>query len=184
MPNYEVQVDGKLHKIELVKVTQTTFTAEIDDKSCRIEVETDKLDPDQAFIIRINDKKYKIELPKFEQGKTLLVKIEEATFKIEAKAFMRKQILTSFEPTPQTSTRKTMPRHVAVEGAVAAPMTGKIVSVKVKKGDVVKANQVLCIIEAMKMENEIATPKAGTVQDVNVRDGQPVNEGETLLVIA
>ena len=51
-------------------------------------------------------------------------------------------------------------RKVAVEGAVTAPMTGKIVKVKVKKGDQVKASQVLCVIEAMKMENEISAPKS------------------------
>jgi biotin carboxyl carrier protein len=62
-------------------------------------------------------------------------------------------------------------------------MTGKIVSVKVKKGDGVKTGQVLCIIEAMKMENEIYSPKTGTVQQVNVSDGSSVNDGEILFVI-
>jgi len=59
-----------------------------------------------------------------------------------------------------------------------------LVKVKVKKGDQVKAGQILCVIEAMKMENEICAPRAGTVQDVNIAEGTPVNEGETLLVIA
>jgi biotin carboxyl carrier protein len=62
-------------------------------------------------------------------------------------------------------------------------MMGKIVSVKVKQGDQVKQNQVLCIIEAMKMENEITAPKAGTVHEVLVSDGSAVNEGDTLLII-
>jgi len=69
------------------------------------------------------------------------------------------------------------------EGAVTAPMTGKIISVKVKKGDQVMAGQILCIIEAMKMENEITAPKAGTVQEVNVSERSSVSEGEVLLVI-
>jgi acetyl-CoA/propionyl-CoA carboxylase biotin carboxyl carrier protein len=62
-------------------------------------------------------------------------------------------------------------------------MTGKIVLVKVKKGDQVRANQVLCVIEAMKMENEICAPKAGSIQQVNVTEGSSVSEGDTLLVI-
>jgi acetyl-CoA/propionyl-CoA carboxylase biotin carboxyl carrier protein len=62
-------------------------------------------------------------------------------------------------------------------------MTGKIVSVKVNKGDKVKAGQVLCVIEAMKMENEITASKAGSVQEVNVSEGSSVNEGEILFVI-
>jgi glutaconyl-CoA decarboxylase len=62
-------------------------------------------------------------------------------------------------------------------------MTGKILSVKVKKGDQVKAGQVVCVIEAMKMENEIAAPKAGTVREVHVSAGSSVNEGEALVVV-
>jgi biotin carboxyl carrier protein len=47
----------------------------------------------------------------------------------------------------------------------------------------VKTGQILCIIEAMKMENEINTPKAGTVQEVNVTEGSSGSEGEVLFVI-
>jgi acetyl-CoA/propionyl-CoA carboxylase biotin carboxyl carrier protein len=62
-------------------------------------------------------------------------------------------------------------------------MTGKIVSVKVKKGDQVKAGQVLCVVEAMKMENEIASSKAGVVKEVYVSEGSSVSEGEPLFVV-
>jgi biotin carboxyl carrier protein len=62
-------------------------------------------------------------------------------------------------------------------------MTGKIVSVKVKKGENVKTGQVLCVIEAMKMENEIIAAKAGAVKEVYVSDGSSVSEGEPLLII-
>jgi biotin carboxyl carrier protein len=62
-------------------------------------------------------------------------------------------------------------------------MAGKIVSVKVRDGDPVKIGTVLCILEAMKMENEIIAPKAGTVQEVNVSEGSTVNEGDILIVI-
>ena len=62
-------------------------------------------------------------------------------------------------------------------------MTGTIVSVKVKKRDSVKASQVLCVIEAMKMENEIGAPRAGVVQEVNVAEGSSVSEGDVLFVV-
>ncbi|TEU06064.1 biotin/lipoyl-binding protein [Candidatus Bathyarchaeota archaeon] len=80
--------------------------------------------------------------------------------------------------------RRTMAPKQDVEGAVTAPMMGKIISVMVKKGDHVKAGQIVCILEAMKMENEITTPKAGTVQEVCVFEGSSVSEGETLFVIS
>jgi biotin carboxyl carrier protein len=71
----------------------------------------------------------------------------------------------------------------AVKGGVAAQIAGRIVSVKVKVGDVVAGGDVLLLLEAMKMENEIKAPGAGTVSAVLVTEGQRVGEGETLVVI-
>jgi len=62
-------------------------------------------------------------------------------------------------------------------------MTGKIVSVKVKEGEEVKEGQVVCILEAMKMENEISAPKSGKVKEIRVSEGTAVNEGDILLII-
>jgi len=185
MPNYEALVEGKSRKIELERTAPNSFSAKIDDRPHKVELQTDKINSEQAFIIKIDDKTYKIELPRVEQEKTIPVKVEEATFNVEIRSPSRRQITTGFEPTPLTPTRKTSSvRQVAVEGAVTAPMTGKIVQVKVKKGDQVKAKQVLCIIEAMKMENEITAPKLGTIQEVTAYDGQSVSEGEVLFIIA
>jgi biotin carboxyl carrier protein len=185
MPEYEVIVDGKAKRIQLTQPSQKLFTAKIGDKLHKIELQTDKINPEEAFIIRIDEKSYKIQLPKIEQEKVISVKVEEAAFKIEVKSLGMKRATTSFEAAPAFSMTKTAtPRQAAVEGAVTAPMTGKIVKVKVKRGEQVNAKQVLCVIEAMKMENEITAAKAGTVQEVNVSDGSPVSEGEILFIIS
>lgn len=68
-------------------------------------------------------------------------------------------------------------------GAVLSPMPGKIMSVKVKVGDVVSANQVVCVLEAMKMENEVQTEVAGKVKEVRVRAGETVEGGQVLIVV-
>jgi biotin carboxyl carrier protein len=68
-------------------------------------------------------------------------------------------------------------------GAVLAPMPGKIMSVKVKVGDAVNANQVVVVLEAMKMENEVQTEMAGKVKEVKVRAGETVEGGQSLLVV-
>ncbi len=183
MPNYEATVDGKPRKIEIIKKDEKSFTAKIDGKPRTIELPSNKIS-EQAVTIKVDGKAFKVELPKIEREKPVSVKVEEATFKIEVKTPSHKQTVTSFEPTSTAPTRRTgTARQTAVEGAITAPMTGKIISVKVKKGDRVKANQTLCVIEAMKMENEITALKAGTVQEVNVTEGQGVNEGDTLFVI-
>lgn len=67
--------------------------------------------------------------------------------------------------------------------AVNAPMPGTILKVNVTQGQAVKAGEVLCILEAMKMENEIMAPKAGTVTQVVVSKGSKVDTGAPLVVI-
>jgi acetyl-CoA/propionyl-CoA carboxylase biotin carboxyl carrier protein len=69
-------------------------------------------------------------------------------------------------------------------GVVASPMQGTVLVVKVATGDVVAAGQVVCIVEAMKMENEVSAPWAGTVTQVSVSAGAPVTAGQAICVIA
>ena len=74
----------------------------------------------------------------------------------------------------------------AVTGAgdpVNAPMPGTILKVNVQNGSAVKEGQVLCVLEAMKMENEILAPKGGTVTQVLVQKSSSVNTGDALVVI-
>lgn len=73
--------------------------------------------------------------------------------------------------------------HAEQTGKIKAPMNGQIVKIKVLEGDKVKLNQILLILEAMKMENEITSPFEGTVKLVNVSEGQTVNHGDLLLEI-
>lgn len=67
---------------------------------------------------------------------------------------------------------------------VAAPMPGNILAVNVKVGDKVEKGAVLCILEAMKMENEIMAPEAGTVTSVSVSKGAAVQAGDVLVTLA
>ena len=62
-------------------------------------------------------------------------------------------------------------------------MPGNILKVNVQNGQAVKAGQVLCVLEAMKMENEIMAPKDGTVTQVLVSKGSTVDTGAPLVVI-
>ena len=66
---------------------------------------------------------------------------------------------------------------------VEAPMPGTILKVNVSQGQAVKEGDVLCVLEAMKMENEIMAPKAGTVTQVVVSKGSSVNTGDALVDI-
>ena len=67
--------------------------------------------------------------------------------------------------------------------SVTAPMPGNILDIKVKVGDMVEANTVVIMLEAMKMENEIFAGAAGKVTAINVTKDSTVNSGDVLVVI-
>jgi len=67
--------------------------------------------------------------------------------------------------------------------AVTSPMQGTVLSVSVADGDAVRAGQLLCIVEAMKMENEIHAHRAGTVSQLSVAPGQPISSGQVICVV-
>jgi acetyl-CoA/propionyl-CoA carboxylase biotin carboxyl carrier protein len=73
--------------------------------------------------------------------------------------------------------------HTGARDAVATPMQGTVLAVEVAEGDHVEAGQVICIVEAMKMENEITAHRAGVVADLAVAPGEAVTSGQTICVI-
>ena len=66
---------------------------------------------------------------------------------------------------------------------IEAPLPGRIVRIEVTVGNTVKEGGVICIIEAMKMENPILSPEEASVIEVAVSPGQAVKTGEKLAVI-
>jgi biotin carboxyl carrier protein len=66
---------------------------------------------------------------------------------------------------------------------VEVPITGKIISVNVKVGDRVKEDDVLCVLESMKMENPIVATVGGAVVEVGVKADQVVKAGDTVAII-
>jgi propionyl-CoA carboxylase alpha chain len=68
-------------------------------------------------------------------------------------------------------------------GAVAAPMPGKVIELRVAVGDSVEAGQVVTILEAMKMENHLTAPHAGIVRQIRVAVGDQIEKDVLLMVI-
>lgn len=84
---------------------------------------------------------------------------------------------------------KTAPKPAAPaagkSGAVAvkAPMPGTLMKINVKVGDAVKKGDVLCVLEAMKMENDIMAPQDGVVASIEVAQGASVATEAVLVTL-
>jgi len=73
--------------------------------------------------------------------------------------------------------------HGTAKDALVTPMQGTVLSVNVKEGDAVRAGQVICVVEAMKMENEITAHLDGVVTELSVEPGQAVATGQVVCVV-
>jgi acetyl-CoA/propionyl-CoA carboxylase biotin carboxyl carrier protein len=62
-------------------------------------------------------------------------------------------------------------------------MQGTVLAVEVAEGDEVAAGQVICVVEAMKMENEVHAHRGGRVTQLSVAAGQPVTTGQVICVV-
>jgi acetyl-CoA/propionyl-CoA carboxylase, biotin carboxylase, biotin carboxyl carrier protein len=67
--------------------------------------------------------------------------------------------------------------------AVVSPMQGTVLAVEVVEGDDVREGQVLCVVEAMKMENEITAHRRGRVTALSIAPGESVTTGQVICVV-
>ena len=129
------------------------------------------------YKVTLNGRTYEVEV---EAGKAMLLDEYEAIVPTAAPA------AAPVAAAPAAAAPAAAPAAAAVTAAgeaVNAPMPGTILKVNVTQGQAIKAGTVLCVLEAMKMENEIMAPKAGTVTQVVVSKGATVDTGAPLVVI-
>ncbi|HKZ94804.1 MAG TPA: biotin/lipoyl-containing protein [Candidatus Bathyarchaeia archaeon] len=175
----EITVDGRRYEVEVTDCPiGSPFKVKVNDKSREVLLEHEL--NQKSFNLRIDKESYLIELPTLLRNTPFSVKVNNIPFKVEIKSSAPRITVASPHPVMMEIPKST---RTAVEGAVVAPMAGKIVSVKVRKGDQVKMGTILCVLEAMKMENEITAPKSGTVQEILVQAGKAVNEGDALVIL-
>ena len=120
-------------------------------------------------------KKYNITV----NGNTYEVYVEEAD---ASSAPVAAPVAATAAPAAKPAAPKAAP---AAAGAnkVTAPMPGTILQVKVSQGQSVKKGDVICVLEAMKMENDIPAPCDGVIASINVQKGASVGAGDILASI-
>lgn len=181
MKEHEILVDGTSYKVKIKEYTVgAPFLVRINEKDVEGEI-SGKPAGKTPFTATIKGKSYRVELKTIDRRLPFQVRINQIPFTVQFKVAERK--ITRIPTSSAVALAPRPSRKIAGEGEVLAPMAGKIVSVKVKEGDRVNLGDVLCTLEAMKMENEIAATKSGEVEQVRIIEGTAVNEGDLLIKI-
>lgn len=126
-------------------------------------------------------KKYNVTV----NGVTYEVVVEESGEVAAAPAPQAPQTAAPAAPkaAPAPAAKPAATKPAAGAKTVNAPMPGTILKVNVKVGDAVKKNDLICILEAMKMENEIFAAEDGTVTAINTPQGTSVNTGDAIVTL-
>ena len=119
-------------------------------------------------------KKYNITV----NGTTYEVVVEEAGSVASAPVFT-----APTAPVAAPAAPKAAPAVGGGANKVNAPMPGTILDVKVSVGQSVKKGDVICVLEAMKMENDIPAPCDGVIASVNVQKGASVAANDVLATL-
>jgi len=121
-------------------------------------------------------KKFKISV----NGKQYEVDVEEIA--LDGPVTKSKSVNNSSETKSEPS-KKQIAETSGTMGSekITAPMPGTILQTNFEVGDEVKSGEVLCVLEAMKMENDISSPRDGKIASVNISKGDSVNAGDVLL---
>ena len=125
----------------------------------------------EELIVKVDGKEYNVKVEETEDGR-LRVHCGEDVYEVETK-----------EPIEPESAKETKERSIQEAGVIKAPLPGTIVAVNIKKGEKVKAGDVLIKLVSMKMENEVTTEKDSRVKEVRVKKNDNVNRGDVLVVL-
>jgi acetyl-CoA/propionyl-CoA carboxylase, biotin carboxylase, biotin carboxyl carrier protein len=122
--------------------------------------------------------------PKTEQDYTVEVSGKRFDVKVIGPAFAGGAVAAApaAKSGPKRAAREKS-SHGAGGDALESPLQGTVFKVNVEAGQTVEEGQLICVIEAMKMENEITAHKAGTVSELSVAVGAAVSAGDTLALI-
>lgn len=134
-------------------------------------------------------KKYNITV----NGITYEVVVEETSGTVSAEGIESSAPVYTPAPTPvKTAAPVQKPSEPAAKPAasggsgsikISAPMPGTILKINVSLGQTIKKDDLVCVLEAMKMENEIFAAEGGTVASINASQGASVNSGDVIITL-
>ena len=120
-------------------------------------------------------KKYNITV----NGTTYEVIVEE----VESTIAHSTPVTSAIAHTPKDAAHKAVSSNAIESISVTAPMSGTILDINVSVGQAIKKGDVICVLEAMKMENDIPSPLDGVVASINVQRGSNVNANDIIITL-
>ena len=132
------------------------------------------------YFITYNNTEYKVEAQESKPGQLKITMGDRIIKSVITEGEKQKFVFVDghvfkVKPVELTGKKKTKKKE---DGDLSSPISGKIVNVKVKKGDSVKKGDVLMVIEAMKMEYLIRAPFDGRVEKVNFKEKDQIEIGQ------
>ncbi len=113
-----------------------------------------------------------------------VVEVDGKRFEVNLEDYTPEMLVAEGKASPAEGGAGGTAQTIDVDGTpVVADMQGNVLSVEVEEGDEVGEGDVVCVIEAMKMENDITTTVAGTVTEVAVEAGDSVDQGDLLVAV-
>ncbi len=158
--DFEIKIGDRKFRTHLVKNSHNTITVDVNGRNHVVDVNGDE----QAESIGVSLGPRKLDV------KTAFLNDLRGLKREVRKTETLKKVTDSFE-------------CADLNGAVVAAMPGKVVSVAAAVGQDIRENEVICILEAMKMQNEVIAPKNGTIREVCCCPGDLVEKGDVLVRI-
>ena len=165
-------VNGRTWAITELEKRGITQKIKVNDEVLSIRILQEPTDDQPDLVANINGKVLIARREEERDGSDYLIRLNGRLLKV------------SLEGREQLSQDAGISETVIGPVVITAPMSGRIVSLKVSPNTSVTKGQPLAVLEAMKMENEIASPKTGIVKEVYVKPGALVKAGEQLCLVA
>ena len=129
----------------------------------------------KKFKVKINNKEYKVDVEEISSDPRKLISSNSRSSVVD-KSIRKPTKTVTYSNVSETSFAEESVNDIK------APLPG-VVLLKCKVGDKVKKDDLLLILESMKMENPIIAHKAGVIKSISVSNGLSVKSGDTLLVL-
>jgi biotin carboxyl carrier protein len=136
------------------------------------------------FKFIINGNEYEVDLKGFDDN-IAQIEVNGTTYDVEIERKLKQSKTPKLiRPVQKGPSKPTIDKKDGGEATpVTAPLPGNILEIVVNPGDIIKKDQKLMVMEAMKMENQILASRDGVVENIKVKPGDSVLQGDVLLEI-